>query len=306
MIGVRTSVSPAMASVSTPVAFRARRTSAVISAVVGNVVLIWIDPPHWMVRGPAGSVRRLTGWHERSLDGTRAHWMARGLTWIVRGRVPGGTARGESGRTERAAGRCADRPPVASGTVSSGISAIPLRLEGVCNAARRRCAQGDQGQREPGVGACPTASPSSSTTAMRCWSSPAPASGSRFSDDEYVAAGATLVPTADDVFAGADLIVKVKEPIAAEYHRFRAGSAAVHVPAPGRRQGVDRVPAGTQDRLDRLRDRADGRPQAPAAHPDERGRRPDVGPGRGTRPGEPGRRCRHPARWRARAHRRRR
>ncbi len=47
--------------------------------------------------------------------------------------------------------------------------------------------------------------------------------GSRFSDDEYVAAGATLVPTADDVFAGADLIVKVKEPIAAEYHRFREG-----------------------------------------------------------------------------------
>jgi alanine dehydrogenase len=47
--------------------------------------------------------------------------------------------------------------------------------------------------------------------------------GSRFSDDEYEAAGATLVPTADDVFAGADLIVKVKEPIAAEYHRFREG-----------------------------------------------------------------------------------
>ena len=47
--------------------------------------------------------------------------------------------------------------------------------------------------------------------------------GSRFGDDEYVAAGATLVPTADDVFAGADLIVKVKEPIAAEYHRFREG-----------------------------------------------------------------------------------
>ena len=29
--------------------------------------------------------------------------------------------------------------------------------------------------------------------------------------------------TADEVFAGADLIVKVKEPIPAEYHRFRAG-----------------------------------------------------------------------------------
>ena len=30
-------------------------------------------------------------------------------------------------------------------------------------------------------------------------------------------------PTADEVFAGADLIVKVKEPIPAEYHRFREG-----------------------------------------------------------------------------------
>ncbi len=47
--------------------------------------------------------------------------------------------------------------------------------------------------------------------------------GSRFTDDEFAAAGATLVPTADDVFAAADLIVKVKEPIPAEYHRFRSG-----------------------------------------------------------------------------------
>jgi alanine dehydrogenase len=47
--------------------------------------------------------------------------------------------------------------------------------------------------------------------------------GSRFTDAEFTAAGATLVPTADAVFAAADLIVKVKEPIAAEYHRFRPG-----------------------------------------------------------------------------------
>ena len=47
--------------------------------------------------------------------------------------------------------------------------------------------------------------------------------GSRFGDAEYTAAGATVVGTADEVFAGADLIVKVKEPIPAEYHRFRAG-----------------------------------------------------------------------------------
>ncbi len=47
--------------------------------------------------------------------------------------------------------------------------------------------------------------------------------GSRFTDAEYSAAGATVVGTADEVFAGADLIVKVKEPIPAEYHRFREG-----------------------------------------------------------------------------------
>ena len=47
--------------------------------------------------------------------------------------------------------------------------------------------------------------------------------GSRFTDAEYAAAGAEVVGTADDVFAAADLIVKVKEPIPAEYHRFREG-----------------------------------------------------------------------------------
>jgi alanine dehydrogenase len=47
--------------------------------------------------------------------------------------------------------------------------------------------------------------------------------GSRFADAEFAAAGASIVPSADDVFAGADLIVKVKEPIPAEYHRFRPG-----------------------------------------------------------------------------------
>jgi alanine dehydrogenase len=47
--------------------------------------------------------------------------------------------------------------------------------------------------------------------------------GSRFSDDEFRAAGATILDSADEVFARADLIVKVKEPVPAEYHRFREG-----------------------------------------------------------------------------------
>jgi len=45
--------------------------------------------------------------------------------------------------------------------------------------------------------------------------------GSALHDDEYAAAGASIVPTAEDAWA-ADLVLKVKEPIAQEYHRLRA------------------------------------------------------------------------------------
>jgi alanine dehydrogenase len=45
--------------------------------------------------------------------------------------------------------------------------------------------------------------------------------GSSIADEEFVAAGATILPTADDVWAAGELILKVKEPIAAEYHRMR-------------------------------------------------------------------------------------
>jgi alanine dehydrogenase len=47
--------------------------------------------------------------------------------------------------------------------------------------------------------------------------------GSRFADDQYAAVGAEIVPAAEDVFATADLIVKVKEPVPEEYDRFRQG-----------------------------------------------------------------------------------
>ncbi|NGN68053.1 alanine dehydrogenase [Streptomyces sp. A7024] len=45
--------------------------------------------------------------------------------------------------------------------------------------------------------------------------------GSSITDEEYVAAGATIIPTADEVWGQADLLLKVKEPIAEEYHRLR-------------------------------------------------------------------------------------
>ncbi len=45
--------------------------------------------------------------------------------------------------------------------------------------------------------------------------------GSRISDDAYAAAGAKLAADADEVWAKGDLLLKVKEPIAAEYPRMR-------------------------------------------------------------------------------------
>jgi len=47
--------------------------------------------------------------------------------------------------------------------------------------------------------------------------------GSSILDEEYAAAGATLLDDADDVWANADMVLKVKEPVAEEYHRMREG-----------------------------------------------------------------------------------
>ena len=46
---------------------------------------------------------------------------------------------------------------------------------------------------------------------------------SGFSDDAYIAAGAKILPAIEDVYAIADMIVKVKEPIASEYSLVRKG-----------------------------------------------------------------------------------
>ncbi len=47
--------------------------------------------------------------------------------------------------------------------------------------------------------------------------------GSGFSDDEYRTAGATILPSAEEVWAQADMVVKVKEPIPPEYPLLRPG-----------------------------------------------------------------------------------
>jgi alanine dehydrogenase len=47
--------------------------------------------------------------------------------------------------------------------------------------------------------------------------------GSAIPNEAFVRAGATILPTADAIWETGDLILKVKEPIAEEYHRLRKG-----------------------------------------------------------------------------------
>ncbi len=47
--------------------------------------------------------------------------------------------------------------------------------------------------------------------------------GSGFTNDDYIAAGAKIIDTAAEVYAQADMIMKVKEPIAQEYGLIRKG-----------------------------------------------------------------------------------
>ncbi|MEO3871188.1 alanine dehydrogenase [Nonomuraea sp. B12E4] len=47
--------------------------------------------------------------------------------------------------------------------------------------------------------------------------------GSHITDEEYLAAGAKILDSADSVWGQADMVLKVKEPIAEEYHRLREG-----------------------------------------------------------------------------------
>ncbi len=47
--------------------------------------------------------------------------------------------------------------------------------------------------------------------------------GSAITDAEYVAAGATILPDADQTWAAGELVLKVKEPVTEEHHRMRPG-----------------------------------------------------------------------------------
>jgi alanine dehydrogenase len=49
--------------------------------------------------------------------------------------------------------------------------------------------------------------------------------GSAIADDDYKKVGASILPSADEVWDKAELVLKVKEPIAPEYKRMRKGQA---------------------------------------------------------------------------------
>ena len=70
--------------------------------------------------------------------------------------------------------------------------------------------------------------------------------GSGISDSDYEAAGARIVPHAQEIFARADLVVKVKEPLANERAMLRPGQTHftyLHL-APDRAQTLDLVKSG--------------------------------------------------------------
>ena len=123
--------------------------------------------------------------------------------------------------------------------------------------------------------------------------------GAGLYDDDYRTAGGTLVDGPDRIFGEADLVVKVKEPLAAERRKLRRGQVLftyLHL-APD--LDADQGPDGERRDLHRLRDRdvAVGRPAA--AHADVRSRGQARAAGRSELPREGARRPGHPARRRA-------
>ena len=63
--------------------------------------------------------------------------------------------------------------------------------------------------------------------------------GIDFSDQDYVNVGATIAGSAAEVFATADMIVKVKEPQAQRDRPARAAPPALHLPPPRPRSRAD-------------------------------------------------------------------
>ena len=108
--------------------------------------------------------------------------------------------------------------------------------------------------------------------------------GSSIPDEDFVAAGATILPSADDVWQIGELVLKVKEPVAEEYHRMRKDQVLftyLHLAASRSMHGRA---AGVRHHRDRVRDRPAARWLATAAGADVRGSRADGTAGRRTPP----------------------
>ncbi|WP_341863425.1 alanine dehydrogenase [Gymnodinialimonas sp. 57CJ19] len=70
--------------------------------------------------------------------------------------------------------------------------------------------------------------------------------GAGFTDDDYIAAGAQIAATAEEIFSGAEMVVKVKEPQAAERAMLRKGQILftyLHL-APDPEQTADLLESG--------------------------------------------------------------
>ena len=76
--------------------------------------------------------------------------------------------------------------------------------------------------------------------------------GSGFRDDDYQKAGATIAATAEEIWSKAELLCKVKEPIAMEYPLMRKGPSALHVSSPSSFQGMHRCSNPVRDHGNRL------------------------------------------------------
>ena len=78
-------------------------------------------------------------------------------------------------------------------------------------------------EQENRVGLLPSGAYQLRSGATRCWSSTGPASAPAIADADYQAAGAELLADHAEVFGRAEMIVKVKEPLPAEYGLLRRG-----------------------------------------------------------------------------------
>ena len=110
--------------------------------------------------------------------------------------------------------------------------------------------------------------------------------GSGFPDEAYKAVGATMVATAEEVWQRAEMIMKVKEPIAPEWPRMRAGQVIYTYFHFAAAEDLTRAVIDSGRDRGRLRDGAAPERRAAAAHADVRGGRPDGGAGGRQVPGE--------------------